>query len=66
MLLSQNQKIFFQFFSAFPESISNLQYFEEKNEPQRLFVSGILDCKNRGYLNALKATCQNTYGQATC
>ena len=52
MLLSQNQKIFFQFFSAFPESISNLQYFEEKYEPQRLFVSGILDCKNRGYLNA--------------
>ena len=52
MLLSQNQKIFFQFFSPFPESISNLQYFEEKDEPQRLFFSGILDCKNRGYLNA--------------
>ena len=36
----------------------------KKNEPQRLFVSEIIDCKNRTYLNAQKAPCKNTYGKA--
>ena len=52
MPLSLNQKIFSDFFSAFTESTSNLKYFEEKDEPQRLFVSEIIDCKMRGYFNA--------------
>ena len=30
MLLSQNLKIFSELFSAFPESISNFEYFQKK------------------------------------
>ena len=29
-----------------------MKHFETKDEPQRLFVSEIIDCKMRGYLNA--------------
>ena len=39
-----------------------LKYFEKKGEPQKLLVSQIMDCKNRGYLNDQKAPSQNTYG----
>ena len=49
--LSQNQNKFSEFFSAFPDSTSNLEYFEKKDEPQRLFVSDIIDCKKQGYIN---------------
>ena len=35
MILSQNQKQFSQFFSAFPESTINLEYFQKNVEPQR-------------------------------
>ena len=66
MLLSQNQKTFGQFLSAFPESIKNLEYYENKDEPRRLFVSEILNNKRRGYLNPRKAAYQNTYRQSTC
>ena len=52
MQLYQNRKIFSQFFSAFPKSAKNLKYFEEKDEPQRVLVSEIIDAKMRGYLNA--------------
>ena len=45
MQVSQNQKIFSEFFSAFPKSPYNLEYFEKKDEPQRLFVSEIRDFK---------------------
>ena len=51
MKLSQNQNQFSDFFSAFPESTSNLDYLEKKDESQRLFVLEIIDCKKRGYLN---------------
>ena len=63
MLLSPNQKTFAQFFSASPESTKNLKYFEKKDEHPRLFVSEIIDCKKRGYLNAEKDKCRNTYSQ---
>ena len=66
MLLLQNQKIFSYIFSAFLESRQNLESFEKKDESQKLFVSEIIDCKNRGYLNAEKAAYQNTYGESTC
>ena len=49
MLLSQNQDIFAQFFSFLPKSTYNLEYFEKKHEPQKLFVSEIIDWKKRGY-----------------
>ena len=48
MQLSQNQKIFSEFFSALPESTKNLEYFEKKDEPQRLFVFEIINCKRWG------------------
>ena len=60
MLLSQNQKISSQFFSAFSKSTKNLEYFEKKDEDRKLFFSEIIDCKKRGYLNPEKAPCQNT------
>ena len=66
MILPQNQKKFYRFFTAFLESTKNFEYFEKKEEPQRLFVSEIIDCKNRGYLNAYKTPCQRTYGRSTC
>ena len=39
MELPPNQKIFSEFFPAFPESKWNLEYFDQKDEPPRLFVS---------------------------
>ena len=66
MHLSPNQKMFSEFFAAFPESIWNLEYFWEKDELGRLFVSEIIDYKKRGYLNAEKGLFRNTYGQWTC
>ena len=52
MQLSQNQKIFSEVFSAFPETRQNLEYFEKEDEPQRAFLSEIIDCKKWGSLNA--------------
>ena len=66
MLLFQNQKIFCQFFSPFPQFTSYFEYFEKKDEPGRLFVSEIIDYKKRCYLNAEKAAYLNTYGQLKC
>ena len=66
MLLSQNQKIFWQFFPAFPESTKDLKYFEIKDIPRKLFVSKSVDCKKLGYLTAGRSPCRNTYGQSTC
>ena len=55
MILSQNKKRFSEFSSTFPESTKNLEYFQTKVEPQRWFLSEIIDCKKRSYLNAQKA-----------
>ena len=63
MLLFQNQKIFSRFFSAFAEYTSHLEYFEKKDEPGRLFIFRVIDCKKRCYLNSEKAAYQNTYGE---
>ena len=52
MPFSQNQKIFSEYFSAFPKSGINLEYFAQIDEPRKLFVSEITGCKKRGYLNA--------------
>ena len=35
----------------FLKSTSKFEHFRKKGEPQRLFVSDIIDCKMRGYLN---------------
>ena len=48
MLLSQNQKIFSEFFSTLLESTKQLEYFEKKDESQKLFSSDIINSKKRG------------------
>ena len=52
MQLSQNQKLFPEVFSAFPESTQNLEYLEKEDEPQRPFLREIIDSKMWGYSNA--------------
>ena len=37
---------------------------EGKDEARRLFFSEIIHCKKRGYFQAKKNPCQNTYGQS--
>ena len=54
MLLSQNQKIFSEFFSTLLESTKQLEYFEKKDESQKLFSSDIINSKKRGQLNDQK------------
>ena len=66
MQLSQNQKKFSEFLSAFPESTQNLKDFQKKVEPHRRFLTEIIDWKKRSYLNAQKAPCQNSYRESTC
>ena len=66
MQLLKNRKIFSEFFSAFLKSTQKLEYFEKEDDPPRFFVSEIIDCKKRSFLNAQKALCQKTYGQSTC
>ena len=65
MLLSQNQKTFSEFFAVFPQSTSNLQYFETKDESRKLFVSDIIDFEKQSQLNAEKAAHHKTYGEST-
>ena len=53
MQLSQNQKIFSEFFSAFLESPLKFGILKKKkDDPQSLFAFEIIDWKKRGYLNA--------------
>ena len=57
MQLSENQKKFSELFSAFPVSTQNFIYFEKKFEPQRWFLTEIIDWKKRISLNAQKTPC---------
>ena len=66
MQLSQNQKIFSEFFPAFPQSTSNYEYFRKNFEPDGWYVTDIIDWKKRSYLKGQKAPYQNSYGQSTC
>ena len=47
MLLSQKQKIFSEFFSAFFESGLNLEHFQQKDDPHSLCISEITDHERR-------------------
>ena len=49
--ISQKQKIFSRFFTAYLECASNLQHFEKKEEHPSLFISEIIDSERVGYLN---------------
>ena len=66
MQLSPNQKMFSEVFSGFLKATENLEYLETNDELHRLFVSDIIDFKNRGCFNFQKAPCHNTYRQSTC
>ena len=54
MQLSQNRKIFSEFFSAFVQGTKILEYFEKKDDPQRLFVSEIIVKGFKGSESLLK------------
>ena len=49
--LSQKQKTFYEFFSAFLKFAWNLEYLEKKDEYPSLNISEIMDCDRGGYLN---------------
>ena len=49
--LSQKQKSFSGFFTAFPKCPWNLEHFEKKDEYPSLIVSKIIDSERGGYLN---------------
>ena len=49
--LSQKEKNFRQFFSAFLKCACNLKHFEKKDEYPILIISEIMDCERGGYLN---------------
>ena len=49
--ISQKQKIFSRFFSAYLEFASNLKHFEKKDEHPSLVISENIDSERVGYLN---------------
>ena len=46
--LSQKQKTFPSFFSAFPKSNLNFEHFQKKDASHSLFISEPRVCENRG------------------
>ena len=46
--LSQKQKIFPWFFSAFSKSQQNSEHFHRKDDPHSLFISDSRACEKRG------------------
>ena len=50
-LLSQRQKDFFCFFTAFLKCAQNLEHFQKEDEYPSLIISEIIGAKRRGYLN---------------
>ena len=49
--LSQKQKSFSWFFSAYLKCAWNLEHFQKKDEYSSLIISEIIDAERRGYLN---------------
>ena len=46
--LSQKQKTFPLFFSAFSKSKLNFEHFQKKDDPHSLFISDSTTCEKRG------------------
>ena len=46
--LSQKQKTFLWFFSAFSQCKSNFEHFQKKDDPHSLFISDSTACEKRG------------------
>ena len=49
--LSQKEKTFCGFFTAFPKFACNLEHFGKKDEHPSLIISEIMDFETGGYLN---------------
>ena len=49
--LSQKQKSFSWFFSAYLKCAWNLEHFQKKDEYSSLIIPEIIDAERRGYLN---------------
>ena len=64
-IISKSKNIFAIFF-CISGIYKNLEYFETKDEPLKLFVSDIINCEKQGQLSAEKAAYQNTYEESTC
>ena len=64
-IISKSKNIFWTIF-CISEIYIKRQILSKKDQAGRLFVSEIIDCKRRLYLNAQEAPCHNTYGQWTC
>ena len=47
MHLSQKQRIFSQFFSAFFETALNFEHFQRKDDPHSLYISEFTDQQRR-------------------
>ena len=62
MRLSPNPEIFAEFFSAFPESTYNLEYFKKKMSLRCDLFLNLQTAKKK----EKNAPCQNTYRQSTC
>ena len=52
MQFSSKAKLFFNFFLHFWNVHHILDILKKKDEPHSCFISEVIDCKNRGYLNA--------------
>ena len=61
----QNPKRFLVFF-LISDIYIKFWTFSKKAEAHTVFISEVIDWKNRRYLNASKGPCQNTYGMWTC
>ena len=46
--LTQKEKIFPWFFSAFSKSMLNFEHFPEKDDPHSVFISDSTACQKRG------------------
>ena len=49
--LSQKQKTFYGFFTAFLKCAWNLEHLEKRDEYPSLIISEMMDCERGGYLN---------------
>ena len=52
MQLSPKPKMLSQFISPFLTYTSKFEHFEKQDDPHSLSISGAVDRKKRGYLNA--------------
>ena len=55
-----------RFLIAFVKSTLNLEYFERKDQCQRLSILEIINCETGSYLDVQKAIFHARFRQATC